>query len=144
MDTAVIEILTERLILRPLVVDDATALFSYRSDASVRKHHSWETGSLDEVHSFILGFESLDFDVPGSWFQLGVRFRESNRLMGDLGVHFLADDPCQVEIGFTVAPSEQGRGIGTEAVKGLLGHLFGVLQKHRVTASVDPDNGRSC
>ena len=48
-----------------------------------------------------------------------------------------------MEIGFTLSPTEQGRGIATEAVGALLDHLFGVLDKHRVIASVDPRNDRA-
>jgi RimJ/RimL family protein N-acetyltransferase len=59
--------------------------------------------------------------------------------VGDLGVHFMEDGE-QVEIGFTLAPAWQGRGFAAEAVAGLLDHLFGVLHKHRVFASVDPRN----
>lgn len=39
-----------------------------------------------------------------------------------------------------MSPSYQRQGYGVEAVKGLLGHLFCSLQKHRVFASVDPRN----
>ena len=79
---------------------------------------------------------------PGTWFQLGVRLRESAALVGDLGVHFF-EDGRQVEVGFTLAPDSQGRGLGTEAVVGLLDYLFRHLHKHRVSASVDPRNERS-
>ncbi len=51
-----------------------------------------------------------------------------------------ADDPRQVEIGFTVAPAHQGRGFATEAVLGILAYLFECVHKHRVFASVDPRN----
>lgn len=82
---------------------------------------------------------NAEFDSPGTWFQFGIRSRETGDLVGDLGVHFLEDGE-QVEIGFTVAPSRQGRGFGTEAVAGLLEYLFGTLGKHRVFVSVDPRN----
>jgi RimJ/RimL family protein N-acetyltransferase len=61
-------------------------------------------------------------------------------LIGDIGAHFMSDDPRQVEIGFTVAPTYQGQGFGTEAVSGLLDYLLNSVQKHRVFASVDPRN----
>jgi RimJ/RimL family protein N-acetyltransferase len=64
-------------------------------------------------------------------------------LVGDVGVHFPSAPPDQVEVGFTVAPRHQVKGYGTEAVTGLLGFLFGSLRKHRVYASVDPQNRRS-
>ncbi len=45
--------------------------------------------------------------------------------------------------GFTVAPEYHRQGFGAEAVTGLLEHLFTVLNKHRVFASVDPQNEAS-
>jgi len=137
------EIVTQRLKLTPFLVGDAEAFFEYRSDAEVYRYQSWAPGSTDDALHFITGLQSVAFDTPGTWFQLAVRLRDSDLLMGDLGVHFPADHPRQVEIGFTIAPSHQGRGFGTEAVKGLLGHLFGPLQKHRVFVSVDPRNEAS-
>jgi RimJ/RimL family protein N-acetyltransferase len=134
------EIITPRLRLTAVVESDAAALFEYRSDPEVCRYQSWAPGSLDDVQHFLDGLRSLAFDTPGTWFQLALRLRESDLLIGDLGVHVPVDEPRQAEIGFTVAPRHQGRGFGTEAVTALLGHLFGALGKHRVFASVDPRN----
>lgn len=133
------DIVTDRLILTPLCEADAVALFAYRSLPEVCRYQSWEPSQLQDAVDFIDGLESEEFDAPGTWFQLGVRSRESGQLVGDLGVHFL-DDAQQVEVGFTVAPVCQGRGLGAEAVVGLLDYIFGCLGKHRVFASVDPRN----
>jgi RimJ/RimL family protein N-acetyltransferase len=135
------EILTERLKLSQLMASDALKMYEYRSDPEVCRYQTFEPGSLNEVEVFIAGLQSNDFDTPGSWFQFAIRLRESGLLIGDLGTHFMADDPRQVEIGITVSPANQGRGLATEAVSGILGHLLGSIQKHRVFASVDPRNG---
>ena len=137
------EILTERLVLTPLRSGDAPALLDYRSDPEVCRYQMWVPRSGEEALHFIDGFQSVVFDTPGTWFQLGIRLRDVGPLVGDLGVHFPPDEPLQVEIGVTVARGHQGRGFGTEAVRGLLGHLFGPCQKHRVFASVDPRNRAS-
>ena len=137
------EILTERLKLSPLAAADAPAMYAYRSDPEVCRYQSFEPGSLAEVQAFIAGLQAATFDTAGTWFQFAIRRRDTEQLIGDLGAHFLAADPRQVEIGFTVSPASQGRGFGTEAVSGMLNHLFGTLHKHRVFASVDPDNAAS-
>ncbi|MCP3963091.1 MAG: GNAT family N-acetyltransferase [bacterium] len=137
------EILTERLLLNRLLLSDTEALFEYRSDAEVSRYQDWATHSLDETARSIDSHRSVAFDTPGTWFQLAMRLRESGLLVGDLGVHFPAEEPQQVEVGFTVAASHQRRGFASEAVTGLLDHLFGTLRKHRVFASVDPRNAAS-
>ena len=134
------EILTQRLRLSKLMASDAPAMFEYRSDPEVCRYQSLEPGSLRDVEKFIGSIESTPFDTAGTWFQFAIRLRESGQLIGDLGTHFIADDPRQVEIGFTVSPARQGQGYATEAVSGVLDHLLGTLQKHRVFASVDPRN----
>ncbi|MFN8177800.1 MAG: GNAT family protein [bacterium] len=137
------EINTERLVLSPFLGSDAAALFDYRADPEVGRYQSWIPRSLADAQSFIDGVAATTFDTPGTWFQLAIRLRDSGVLVGDLGVHFPPAQPEQVEIGFTVAPRHQGKGYGTEAVIGLLGFLFESLRKHRVYASVDPENRRS-
>jgi RimJ/RimL family protein N-acetyltransferase len=134
------EITTERLIMAPLASSDAVELLAYRSDPEVCRYQTWAPRSLDDAQRFVNGFRSIVFDTPGTWFQLGIRLRDSRVLVGDLGVHFPSAEPHQVEIGVTVAPHHQALGLGTEAANGLLGYLFGSLRKHRVFASVDPRN----
>ena len=63
------------------------------------------------------------------------------RLIGDCGLHTLADRPGQAEIGFTLALEQQGKGYATEAVNCLLDYVFGTLEKHRVIAVTDTRNG---
>jgi len=134
------KIATRRLRLSQLMPDDAKAMFAYRSQPEVAKYQSFEPTSLADVETFIARLQSNAFDTAGTWFQFAIRHRETGQLVGDLGTHFLADDPRQVEIGFTVSPRYQGQGFGTEAVLGILQHLFVSLEKHRVFASVDPRN----
>ena len=133
---------TDRLVLTPLCAADAEAFFAYRALPDVCRFQGWEPARLDDAVSFIERLQTVEFDSPGTWFQFGIRLRESGQLAGDIGVHF-AEDGRQVEIGFTLAPAFQGRGLATEAVIALLGYLFGELGKHRVFASVDPGNRSS-
>ena len=134
------EFRTQRLRLSPLVASDAPAMFEYRSDPEVCCYQSFEPGTIRDVEKFISSIQSTVLDTPGTWFQFAIRLQESGQLIGDFGTHFNADDPRQVEIGFTVSPTYQGRGYGAEAVVGALDYIFGSLQKHRVYASVDPRN----
>ena len=132
--------MTHRLELSPLRGSDAPAMYAYRSDPEVCRYQSFEPASLGDVENFISSLQAHDFDTSGTWFQFAIRHQDRGQLIGDLGVHFCADHPRQVEIGITVSPAFQGQGFGTEAVTGILDHLFGSLQKHRVFASVDPRN----
>ncbi|HSG28094.1 MAG TPA: GNAT family N-acetyltransferase, partial [Candidatus Krumholzibacterium sp.] len=101
---------TRRLKLSTLVESDAEALFNYRSDPNTCRYQSFEPGSLDDARDFISALERHTFGIPGTWFQFGIRLRDSGRLVGDIGAHFIEDRPGQVEIGITLDAEQQGKG----------------------------------
>ena len=57
------------------------------------------------------------------WLIIG---RADGRILGDLGTHGPPDSEGCVEIGYSLAPSARGRGIGTAAVAALVRHLAAV------------------
>jgi RimJ/RimL family protein N-acetyltransferase len=122
-------------------MNDAPALFNYRSMPEVFKFQTWRPKELQEVEEFVQKNSNQIENTPDTWLQLAV-CTGNDQLIGDIGIHFLAD-AFQVEIGYTVSPNYQGKGYAVEAVKAVLDHLFGDLQKHRISASVDPENVRS-
>ncbi len=124
-------------------MDDAPTLFAYRTDCEVSKYQSWAPASPTAAEEFIHELGSAEFGSPGAWYQLGIRRRDPDELIGDVGVHVLAEAPEQVEFGVTIAPGHQQRGFAREAVTAVIDHLFGVMRKHRVVASVDPRNASS-
>ena len=137
------ELLTERLILRPLEPDDAGRVHAYRTDPNVGRFQSWDLNSVQEVRQFIDRMRTLESLTSGEWLQLGIFLREMGELVGDCGLHPRADDPRQVEIGITLAPAFQRRGLAREAFSAVLRFLFTSTETHRAFCSVDPRN-ESC
>lgn len=132
------ELATARLRLDALRPGDAAALFAYRADPAVSRYQGWRPASLDEAAGFIQRQQALVFDTPGNWFQFALRLRDSDELVGDLGLHFV--DADTVEFGVTLAPAHQGRGLAAEAARAALARVFDDLKRHRACASVDPRN----
>jgi len=133
---------TARLTLRPLRVDDAAAVFRYRSRPEVYRFQRWEPHSVPDVEE-VLRSTAENPDRPGTWFQLGIFRRDQEDLIGDCGLHFPQEDSSQVEIGITLAPEHQGIGYAAEALRSVAGYVFDILGKHRVYGSVDPGNEAS-
>ncbi len=131
---------TKRLVLRRLAPADAEAFFAYRSDPEVTRYQNWEPASVEEIRAFIGRLEGREPIRKGDWFQLGIALSDSGELVGDCGIHPSADDERQVELGITLAPLAQGRGLATEALMAVLDYLFTQTETHRVTGSVDPRN----
>jgi RimJ/RimL family protein N-acetyltransferase len=133
---------TPRLRLRPLVRGDAAALSAYRSDPAVARYQPWTVPfTVQDAENLITGLVQSDPMTPG-WFQYGIERRADDALIGDLGVH-LHTNGMQAEIGFTLAPSAQGQGYGSEAVRRILDHLLVERGLHKVAAECDARNDAS-
>ena len=128
---------TRRLVLRILCMRDKEAFFAYRTLPVVAKYQSWHPLTLMQTEDFIRGNLSVCPDTPNTWLQLAICLPD-DRLIGDIGVHFLPDG--QAEIGYTLSPAHQGHGYAREAVRAVLDVLFLQMNKHRVSASADPRN----
>lgn len=137
-----IPIETERLILRDIIPADRQAIFDYRSDAETNKFQSWIPKNPEEVDEFIQR-NYKEFNLPETWYQILITDKETGTVIGDIGIHFFGEENKQVELGITVHKKFHGKGYASEALKGCIDFLFNDLQKHRIIASVDPENTAS-
>lgn len=137
-----IRIVSERVLLRTVRLDDAKSIYSYRSDAVINQYQGWIPKTLHDVENFIKNGLSATINFTGTWYQLAIIEKKNQKLIGDIGIHFL-DADFQVEIGFTLDRHKQGKGYATEAVKALINYLFDELNKRRIIASIDPRNEKS-
>jgi RimJ/RimL family protein N-acetyltransferase len=137
------ELITPRLLLRRLALPDCEAVLAYRSLPEVARYQSWENPDPASIRALIEQMADLAPDTPGTWLQLGITLRESAVLIGDCGLHFPTGEPRQAEFGITLSPVFQKRGYALEALKAVLAYFFETLSKHRVYASVDPENSAS-
>jgi RimJ/RimL family protein N-acetyltransferase len=139
-------LLTDRLAISPLTSADAEAFVAYRREPAVARFQSWDVDySTHDAARLIAGQPDDDLPEPGGWIQLGVRdpgadAGEAGVLLGDLAVHTLNDQPSTYELGVTLAPASQGRGVGTEAVARVIDHLFREAGAHRMVAFCDARN----
>ncbi|BEV03147.1 GNAT family protein [Chryseobacterium gambrini] len=130
---------TERLLIRDITSDDKQAIFNYRSDAEANKFQSWIPETLEDVEQFIQR-NNKEFNQPESWYQVLITEKDSKAVIGDIGIHFFGAENLQVELGITLNKDFQGIGYASEALKGVINFLFSDLKKHRVMASIDPEN----
>lgn len=131
---------SKRLYLRRLMASDAGNLFRYRSDPDVSRYQGWAPASESEALRFIEDQSNIEPGAVGRWFQLAICLRKDDSLIGDLGLHFPADDDRQAEFGISLDPAHQGHGYAAETLLAAMSYLFDSLGKHRVFCSVDPRN----
>jgi len=133
---------TKNIVIRELQFSDLNDFANYRAVPSVAKYQSWTDYTYDDAVAL---FESTDyskFGLESNWYQLAIVDINSDKLIGDLAVHFIQDK--QVEIGFTIEPRFQRKGLGYEALSAILDYIFLELKKHRVIAVTDTNNISSC
>jgi len=135
-----LKLYTDRLILRSIHTDDSEAIYSYRSDAKVNKYQGWIPERIEDVYEFIQNRVEAKINIPETWHQLVVIEKSSNRIIGDIGLHFLDKEKKQVELGFTLDKNFQRKGFANEAIQEVIRYLFTELNKHRIITSIDPDN----
>lgn len=136
------EFITERLFIRPLLIEDKASVFKYRSDSESNKYQSWIPREIEDVEVFIQNV-SNEINVPETWFQFVILEKQTNVLIGDIGIHFMDSENKQVEVGCTLNCDYQGNGYATESLRTIIDYLINTLDKHRVIASIDPRNSNS-
>ncbi|GGK73305.1 GNAT family N-acetyltransferase [Ornithinimicrobium pekingense] len=131
---------TERLLLRPPLLQDMHAVHAYRSDPATTYWLSAVATSVEEVAATLLdGVRGLvvehDGEVVGD-LMLSVRDGWAQREAAERA------RGTQAELGWAVAPAHRGQGYGTEAVRELVTIAF-ELGVRRVEANCFAGNHAS-
>ena len=129
----------KRCRLRDFTHRDLAEFARYRALPEVARFQSWTDYTLADAQKLFVTQAGTRFGRDGTWYQVAIAGNRDGELMGDCALHFL-EDGRQLEIGFTVAPEHQRRGIAKEALTLLLDHAFGTMKKHRVIALTDAEN----
>lgn len=133
-------IVTERLILRPIVESDAEAIYEYSKNENVGINAGWKPHeSIEETHEVM----KLIFLNQENVF--GIELKETGKLFGSIG---LIPDPKRQNgkarmIGYAIGESYWGNGFTTEAVLALLRFGFEELKLDLISAYCYPLNERS-
>jgi RimJ/RimL family protein N-acetyltransferase len=134
---------TERLLLRNLRESDLDDFHVYHCDPEICKFQSYDAFTIEESRKFIEEQSRAEFGTPGEWVQVGIEWKETGKLVGDLALKPLKDEPRTVEIGVTLNPKYQGKGIAIEAFNKIFEYLFHETETHRVIGILDIENDGS-
>lgn len=124
---------TPRLTLRPAKADDLDALHAVLSNPLATRW--WSTPpheTLDQTRAWL---DAMIASPPDLAEDFVVEFE--GRVVGKAGFYRLP------EIGFILHPDVQGRGLGLEAARAVIAHVFAVRALDVLTAEADPDNAAS-
>lgn len=124
------------LVLRPLTVADAQALFAAHADPEV--HQYWSSGphkSAEETARYIT--ETLEMKGARVW----AITERGGEALGRVALFELRDGVG--EFGLLLRREAQGRGLASKALALIEAYAFTDLAMHRLCADADPDNTAS-
>ena len=125
--------------LRRLRESDLADFQAYRALPELGRYQGWLPMPDAEALAFLRAMAEAPLFKPGAWVQLGISESPAGPLLGDIGL-FLSADGTQAEVGFTLAPAAQGRGLATRAVRGALEQLWALTAARRVLGCTDARN----
>jgi ribosomal-protein-alanine N-acetyltransferase len=135
------ELVTDRLRLRRLVLEDAPGLHLAFSDADAMRF--WDgppSRRVDETEERIRRSLAADPSWHVAW---AVLARQDDRFIGMVNYHGRQDAHRRSALGWILVPRYERQGYMAEAVRALLTHCFDTLRLHRIEAEIEPANTRS-
>lgn len=137
-------ILTERLRLRPLTLDDVDAMHAYQSNEDVARYMLFDPRTRAQIAAKIAEWAShTRLGAEGDYLEIPVERRDTGQFVGHVYVKLVSVEHLAGEIGWGLLPDQQGQGFATEAATAALDLLFGHVGLHRVVAEYDPRNSAS-
>jgi RimJ/RimL family protein N-acetyltransferase len=135
---------TERLLVRPLRLDDVDALLAYRSRPDVCRYLPFEPmGRQVILDRLAEQWACTTLTDEGQSLTLGVELAGTAELIGDVILFWHSRLHRGGELGYVFNPDVAGRGYATEAARAVLQLGFEELGLHRIVARLDERNDAS-
>jgi RimJ/RimL family protein N-acetyltransferase len=133
----VMNLKTDRLILRKFTCYDWEGLYEYLSNETVVKYEPYGVFTEEECRQEA----ERRSQSEAFW---AVCLKENNKLIGN--VYFQQQNPREFltwEIGYVFNPEYYGKGYATEACAGIMRYAFEKWGVHRIIAKCNPENTAS-
>jgi ribosomal-protein-alanine N-acetyltransferase len=128
---------TERLILRPYRVSDATAVHAYGSDPEVCRYTDFGPNTWDDTLGFL---QTAIRPIPPK-IELAITVRGDDAVVGGLGAWPVVEG--RWEMGWVLRRDLWGHGYATEATRALFDEVVRRGDVHTVFARCRPENAAS-
>ncbi|WP_336518541.1 GNAT family N-acetyltransferase [Pollutibacter soli] len=135
-------LITERLTLRQLSIDDHQDIFALRSDNEINKYLDRRVARTPEdAIDFINKInDNLRENVSVYW---AITLTETRTFAGTICLYDFSTGHNSCEIGYELLPDFQGRGIMKEAAEKVIEYAFQTLRFQKIIAITHRDNQRS-
>lgn len=129
---------TERLLLRPLTIEDASALHRLNSDERVMRYIGPLQQSVEDTAHYLQTSPLRDYQLYG-YGRHAVIHKDSGEFIGFCGLKYLADLQ-ETDIGYRLHPDYWGQGLALEAAQAAMKFGQHQLNLKRIIGLAMPDN----
>ena len=129
---------TERLLLRPVTLDDAEEMFDYASDIENTRYTFPTNQSLEETKNNIAQFYLAN--PLGRW---GIELKSNGQFIGTIDLHKIDPALKKAAIGYIINKKYWNQGLTTEANRAVIELAFEKIGMNKLTALHDKDNPAS-
>jgi len=136
------ELTSDRFVLRELLKNDAAEIFVMRSDKNVLRYLDIKPATkIDDALAFI---EKIKSGVEkNEWIMWAVSYKEMNQIVGTICLWNISIENSSAEIGYTLLPEYQGKGIMQEIVPTIINFGFEKLKLKNIEGEVFSGNIKS-
>jgi RimJ/RimL family protein N-acetyltransferase len=134
---------THRLVIRRVTPNDAEACLVWMSDPEIARYEYWDPYTLEKLWDEFREVAEVPAASIGVWNLHGVVLRETGAIVGCVLIRMQDAVHRQAEIGFHFNKLYWGRGLATEAARGLIALGFETMRAHRIFGVADSRNTAS-
>jgi RimJ/RimL family protein N-acetyltransferase len=134
----VLELVTERLLLRGFTPEDVEAVHAYAGDPEVCRHTDWGPNTPAQSQAFVdemCAASTLARPDSLTW-----AVTAAGNVVGACSVTVTSHEHQRGAMGYVLARAHWGRGCATEAARAVLGFAREELALERVEATCRPSN----
>ncbi|MDD3214482.1 MAG: GNAT family N-acetyltransferase [Eubacteriales bacterium] len=134
---------TERLILRPFTMADASAMYrNWANDPEVTKYLTWPAHESKAVSRAVLTDWTAEYEKP-DFYNWAIVLKSLGEPIGSIGVVKLDDRIALAHVGYCIGRRWWRQGITGEAFAAVIRFLFTEVGMNRVESRHDPSNPNS-
>jgi len=132
-------LITERLTLRQLIINDEQEIFTLRSDGEINKYLDRQlSNTIDDARNFINKInENINKNDSIYW---AITFSDRKLLVGTICLFGFSDENGSCEIGYELLTNFQGQGIMKEAAEKVIDYAFNTIKVKKIEAFFHRDN----
>jgi RimJ/RimL family protein N-acetyltransferase len=132
---------TERMRLRAYERDDMAALHDLFGRADVTRYLMWDPMDIDQARAKLeQRLRQTRIEADGDAILFAATDAATGRFVGEFMLRVTSIESRQGEIGWSIHPDFQRRGLATEGARELLRFGFEELRLHRIAAACDSRN----